>query len=229
MAKVPQVFSLSVNVDTGVYKGSFDDIEQLKEATLFDKDDNNRPDVPIVCNDFIVYAYQIFQAKTKGADAIKLLASVLPSQELSYLSKIAKSFGVTPIITVSSKQQLLQALSTLRIQDIDVICITNRNQKLWKIQPYKAINILNDPDVISLMNKLNDEKLLLSNQKILVMVEGFGSKEEFAAVKSRVGKDVDAVLVGEELLRTDRGMLGDLNAITGYKMSYVERLVSLLS
>ena len=116
------VFGLGVNVETSIYKGRYEDIEKIKLQT----------NLPIViCNDFVVYAYQIFRAKSTGADSIKLLASILPIQEISYLYKITKVFNMTAIITVSSKPQLLDVLK--HIPDVQAISVTGRNQKLWKV------------------------------------------------------------------------------------------------
>ena len=45
-------------------------------------------------------AWQIFFARLKGADAILLIAAVLPNQDLRYLTKIAKSLGMASLIEV---------------------------------------------------------------------------------------------------------------------------------
>ncbi len=55
--------AISINVDTSVHRGNYDDLENVKKGTPLD--------VPVICNDFVVYAYQLFQAKASGADAIK--------------------------------------------------------------------------------------------------------------------------------------------------------------
>lgn len=45
---------------------------------------------PLLCKEFIVEAYQIFKARVSGADAILLIAAVLPNADLAYFSKAAK-------------------------------------------------------------------------------------------------------------------------------------------
>lgn len=221
---IPNIVSVGVNVDTSVYKGNYDDLEVVKASATLQSPDK-RPYIPIICNDFVVYAYQIFQAKTKGADVIKLLASILPIQELSYLLKIAKSFNMTPIITVSSKKQLLEVCSSMKAKDIDIISITNRNQKLWKIQPNKAIEILSDPEVVAALNKVREAKQAENGDLLHILVEGFGSRDEYNQIKSRVGKDVDGIVLGEELLRSDRDIMGEED---GSNLSFVNRLVKFL-
>lgn len=177
--------AIGANTDSGVYKGSYDDLELLRSSSP--------AEVPIICNDFIVYAYQIFQAKIKGADVVKLYSSILPIQELNYLSKIAKAFGMTPIITVASKAQLLSVLRG--VKDIEAIAITNRNNKLWKLQPGKISAILDDTEVQTAL----EETRKTVGDAFVVIAEGFASTSELASIEKRIGKDIDAILLGEEL------------------------------
>lgn len=57
--------------------------------------------LPILCKEFIIDAYQIFKARMVGADAVLLIAAVLPDVDLIYMSKIAKSMGMATLIEVS--------------------------------------------------------------------------------------------------------------------------------
>lgn len=130
MSQIKSLAGIEVNVDSGVYRGKSEDIialRSLPETSSF----------PIICNDFVVYAYQIFQAKSAGADCIKLMASVLPLQELTYLMKITKTFDMSALVVVSSIEQFIEVMTN--IKDLPGICVTSRNQKLWKIQPGKIL------------------------------------------------------------------------------------------
>jgi indole-3-glycerol phosphate synthase len=57
---------------------------------------------PLLCKEFIVEPYQIYLARAFGADAILLIAAVLPNQDLKYLMKIAHSLGMTVLLEVRS-------------------------------------------------------------------------------------------------------------------------------
>jgi len=178
------VIGVGINVDTAIYKGQYEDLEVLKLSTS----------LPVICNDFIVYAYQVFQAKSNGADAVKLMASVLPVQDLSYLIKITKAVGLTAIVVVSSKPQLMNLLT--QVPEVEAISVTSRNMKLWKIQPGKAVGILDDPEVIE-----NIQKKRLSKPEFVVIMEGFASNEEMVEARRLYASgQVDAVLLSEELL-----------------------------
>ena len=51
--------------------------------------------IPLLAKEFIIEPYQIFLARAKGADAILLIAAVLPNQDLKYLMKIARQLQMT--------------------------------------------------------------------------------------------------------------------------------------
>ena len=100
---------------------------------------------PILVNDFVLYAYQLFKAKSSGADAIKLHASILPPNEISYMSKIARKINLDIVVVVSSVPQLLVVLD--KVPELENLSISSRNMQLWKIALGKALRIMDDQDV----------------------------------------------------------------------------------
>lgn len=62
---------LSVLTDEKYFQGSFENLAKIKAAGV---------SCPLLCKEFIVEAYQIFKARVSGADAILLIAAVLPNQ-----------------------------------------------------------------------------------------------------------------------------------------------------
>ena len=70
--------ALGVSVDMSAFKGAYEDLETVKQASI----------VPVLCDDFVVYGYQVLTACSSGADAIKLHASVLPVTEIEYNIKV---------------------------------------------------------------------------------------------------------------------------------------------
>ncbi len=55
---------------------------------------------PLLCKEFIIDAWQIYKARVSGADAVLLIAAVLPDQDLTYMTKIAKALGMAALIEV---------------------------------------------------------------------------------------------------------------------------------
>ena len=55
---------------------------------------------PLLCKEFVVDAWQIYNARAKGADAILLIAAVLPDLDIKYMSKICKLLGLAALVEV---------------------------------------------------------------------------------------------------------------------------------
>eukprot|EP01035_Chromulina_nebulosa_P028896 gene28896-38217_t len=64
------IAGIGCHADSGAFRGQYEDLEIIKKATT---------SLPVFCNDFVIYAYQLFKAKSSGADALKLM-------RLQYLS-----------------------------------------------------------------------------------------------------------------------------------------------
>ena len=79
---------LSVLTDSKFFQGSFDNLALVRQAV----------DIPLLCKEFIIYPYQIYLARVKGADAILLIAAILKDADLKYFVKIIRSLGMTPLI-----------------------------------------------------------------------------------------------------------------------------------
>lgn len=56
---------------------------------------------PLLCKEFIVDAWQLFYARVKGADAVLLIAGVLPDLDIKYMIKICKMLGLAALVEVS--------------------------------------------------------------------------------------------------------------------------------
>jgi indole-3-glycerol phosphate synthase len=160
----------------------------------------------VFCNDFVVYGYQLFRAKSSGADAVKLMASVLSTQDIEYLLKIAKALGLLCIVVVSSKVQLLDVLRA--VPTVQALSVSSRNMRLWKIDAGKAARILKDPEVAAaIAAKRRDAAAAattaaaaapgFSEGDFILMQEAFTSHAELVEAGTN---GVDAVILGEELL-----------------------------
>ena len=55
---------------------------------------------PLLCKDFIIDAWQLYYARSKGADAVLLIAGVLPDLDIKYMSKICKKLGLAALVEV---------------------------------------------------------------------------------------------------------------------------------
>lgn len=48
----------------------------------------------------MIDAWQIYYARVNGADAILLIAAILPDLDIKYMTKICKMFGLTALVEV---------------------------------------------------------------------------------------------------------------------------------
>lgn len=110
--------ALSVLTDQDFFGGKNDDLTIARKYNF----------CPILRKDFIFDEYQIYEAKSIGADVILLIAEVLSEKEIKSLSKTAKSLGLEVLMEIHSKDQL-QKLN----DNIDIIGVNNRNLKTFEV------------------------------------------------------------------------------------------------
>ncbi|WP_144875802.1 indole-3-glycerol phosphate synthase TrpC, partial [Hyella patelloides] len=120
---------LSVLTDSKFFQGSFDNLNLVRQAV----------DLPLLCKEFIIYPYQIYFARAKGADAVLLIAAILSDQDLKYFVKIAQSLGMTPLIEVHTLEELDKVLT---IDQINLIGINNRNLEDFSVSLQTTKTIL---------------------------------------------------------------------------------------
>ncbi|NBC82282.1 MAG: indole-3-glycerol phosphate synthase TrpC [Bacteroidetes bacterium] len=110
--------ALSVLTDTKFFGGSNNDLTSARSAN----------EVPILRKDFIVDDYQIYEAKSIGADAILLIAACLTKPEAMHFAKLAKSLHLEVLMEIHNEQELEMVNSYL-----DVVGVNNRNLKTFEV------------------------------------------------------------------------------------------------
>ena len=83
--------------------------------------------IPILRKDFIIDAYQLYEAKAYGADVILLIAAALSETELKDLSKTAQTLGLEVLLEVHNKEELEKSL----LPTVNMIGVNNRNLKTF--------------------------------------------------------------------------------------------------
>ena len=167
---------LSVLTDSKFFQGSFDNLSLVRQAV----------ELPLLCKEFVIYPYQIYYARAKGADAILLIAAILSDQDLKYFVKIVKSLGMTPLIEVHTIEELDRVLA---VDGVELIGINNRNLEDFSVS-------LNTTKEI-----LEQRKEALSDRNITIVSEsGLHQPEDLKFVKDAGAK---AVLIGESLVKQE--------------------------
>jgi indole-3-glycerol phosphate synthase len=165
---------LSVLTDKTFFLGGFDVLVAVREAV----------DLPLLCKDFILSPYQLYQARAAGADAALLIAAILDDKDLGYLLKVARSLGLAVLVEVHDAKELERVL---RLGGVLMIGINNRDLSTFHTDLATTEQ---------LMTQYGDQ--IRATGALLVSESGLFSREDLDRV---VSAGADAVLVGEALMR----------------------------
>lgn len=113
------VCGISVLTDGKYFGGSLDDLLVARANCQ----------LPLLRKDFVIDAYQIYEAKAFGADVVLLIASVLTKQELKTLSNLAKELRLEVLLEVHNQEELEKSVSL----KVDLIGVNNRNLKTFEV------------------------------------------------------------------------------------------------
>jgi len=116
--------ALSVLTDKNFFGGKNEDLTIARKYNF----------CPILRKDFIFDEYQIFEAKSIGADVILLIAEVLTKAEIKNLAGLANSIGLEVLLEIHSENQL-DKLN----ENIDIIGVNNRNLKTFEVSVENSI------------------------------------------------------------------------------------------
>jgi indole-3-glycerol phosphate synthase len=136
--------------------------------------------LPILRKDFVVDHYQLFESAAVGADAILLIVAALDPRELQRLHHEALALDLDVLVEVHDARELEVALEL----DADMIGINNRDLTDFTVDLARTFALLAD----------------VPAGKVVVSESGIATRDQLDELE-RVG--VDAVLVGEALMRAD--------------------------
>jgi len=154
-------------------QGSFENLETIR---------NSGVNCPLLCKDFIIDIWQIYYAWSKGADAILLIAAVLPDLDIKYMLRVCRSLGMTALVEVHEERELDRVL---KIDGVELIGINNRSLGTFEVDTSNT-NML--------LQKRGD---IIKKNIMVVSESGLFTPDDVAYVQNA---GVAAVLVGESLL-----------------------------
>ncbi len=92
--------AISVLTDNKFFQGELAFLEAVRQ----------RVEVPLLRKDFVVDAYQLYEARVHGADAVLLIAAALDVPVLKDLAALSAEIGLEPLVEVHTAAELEQAL-----------------------------------------------------------------------------------------------------------------------
>lgn len=159
---------LSVLTDVQFFQGCVDYLKQARASCQ----------LPVLRKDFMVDAYQIYESRAIGADAILLIAAILDDAQMTDFEAIARSLDMAVLVEVHDAPELARALK-LRTP---LIGINNRNLKTLEVSL---------DTTLALMRNVPSERLL-------VCESGIRSRDDVLRMGAA---GVNAFLVGEAFMR----------------------------
>jgi len=165
---------LSVLTDKAFFQGGFEVMVQVRQVV----------DLPLLCKDFILSPYQLYQARAAGADAALLIAAILTDQDIAYLLKVARFLGLAVLVEVHDAAELDRVLA---LDGVSLVGINNRDLASFEV------------DLGTTTTLLETHGDRLRAQGILVVSEsGLVQRDDLDRVQAA---GAEAVLVGEALMR----------------------------
>jgi indole-3-glycerol phosphate synthase len=134
--------------------------------------------LPALRKDFIVDEYQLLEARDAGADAVLLIVAALGDAELAELHTTARELGLDVLIEVHDREEVARALEV----GARLIGINNRDLRDFSVD----------------VGRTSQLRGAIPAGVAVVAESGIASAEQ---LRSLEGEGVDAVLVGESLMR----------------------------
>jgi indole-3-glycerol phosphate synthase len=161
--------AISVLTDERFFQGNIRYLKAVREAVS----------VPVLCKEFVIDPYQVYEARAFGADAVLLIVMALADAQLVELHDLIIEQGMTPLVEVHNEEELERALSV----GVRVLGINNRDLRTFRT----------DLGTTARLAKLVPDGVLL------VAESGISS----AGDVYRMGQlGAHAVLVGESLVKS---------------------------
>lgn len=160
--------ALSVLTDVQFFQGANAYLEQARGACA----------LPVLRKDFMVDAYQVFEARAIGADAILLIAACLDDAQMIDLEAQAHALGMTVLVEVHDLAELDRAL----LLTTPLVGINNRNLRSFDVSLQTTLD---------LMGRVPSDRLLVTESGILAGAD----------VQRMRDAGVHAFLVGEAFMR----------------------------
>ena len=159
--------AISVLTEPHYFLGSFEHLAAIKQLVK----------IPVLCKDFIIDEYQVYEARAYGADAILLICAILDQVQLQRLLKVAHDLCMRCLVEVHSSEEVQRAIAAGAI----VIGINSRDLVTFEMNP-------------NLIRKLRP---LIPKDHVVVAESGIHSN---ADARRLARYDVQAMLVGESLV-----------------------------
>jgi len=159
---------LSVLTDMQFFQGGIDYLKQARASCQ----------LPVLRKDFMVDAYQVYESRACGADAVLLIAAILDDAQMKDFEAIARSLDMAVLVEVHDALELARALKL----KTPLIGINNRNLKTFEVSLDTTLTLMRE----------------LPADRLLVCESGIQTRDDVLRLGAA---GVNAFLVGEAFMR----------------------------
>ena len=153
------------------------------------KEISKEVNIPVLRKDFIVDEYMIWEAKALGASAVLLIVGILDIVQLKRFLDLAHDLGLSAIVECHDGDEIMHALTV----GAEIIGVNNRDLTDFTVDIENSINL----------------RRCVSGDVVFISESGIKTTEDVTRLKEN---DVDAVLIGETLMKSDdkKAMISEL-------------------
>lgn len=135
--------------------------------------------IPVLRKDFIIELWQVYESRFLGADAILLIASILPDEALKKFLVVAKILGMECIVEVHTREEVERALHC----GAGIIGINNRDLQTFEVNLKTTGELIN----------------YIPHDRVVISESGINTGKDIQYLRE-IG--VDGVLIGETFMRS---------------------------
>ena len=161
---------ISILTEENYFKGKLEHIEKVKKEVK----------LPVLCKDFFIDPYQVYLAKSFGADAILIILSAIDEKTAVEIYNLAEKLNLSTIIEVHTSEE---AKNSLNFKNA-IIGINNRNLKTLKTDIKTTYDL---------------HKILTNHSGPIVCESGIKSEKEVEEIAKKT--NINNFLIGESLLK----------------------------
>lgn len=159
---------ISVLTEQKFFQGRLEYLDAIRKSVA----------LPLLRKDFIIDAYQIFEARAAGADAVLLIAACLERERMEDFLGVAKELGLDALVESHTYKELDKSL----LAGASLVGVNNRDLSSFTVSLQTTLDLLKD----------------IPEDRTAVSESGITTRED-ALMLRKAG--VDAILVGESLMR----------------------------
>ena len=161
---------LSLLTEENYFKGKLEHIDNVKKEVK----------LPILCKDFFVDPFQVYLAKSFGADAILIILAAIDEKTAREIYSVAEELNISTIVEVHTGEEVKQALNF----ENAIIGINNRDLKTLKTDIKTTYDLHN---------------MLVGHSGPIVCESGIKSEKEVEEIVKKT--KINNFLIGESLLK----------------------------